>query len=368
MAAEKTYRAAAIGRTNKGGYGHGLHTCYQGIERVEFVAVADEDDEGRQAGQEATGAPRAYADYRQMLEREKPDIVSVCPRWTDCHLEMVSACLEAGAHVYCEKPMTWNLADGDRIIELAAQVKRKVAVAHQAVYLPRVQHLKRILAEGRIGRVEAIYAHGKQDRRGGGEDMIVLGTHLFNMMRFFAGDIAWMSAHVTDGGSELDVEHVRQAGEPVGPIAGDCVNSYFAFANGIAGFFDSRRYTEGGGMRYGMEIVGSQGRIALRGGAGSDLMIYPHPVLTPGQDDQVWLPLEEAADEPLPTGNQLAIIDLIEAAEQDRQPISSAADAVAALEMILGAYQAQISGARVAFPMQQRRHPLQVWQEGEHGG
>ena len=369
MAAEKTYRAAAIGRTNKGGYGHGLHIAYKGVERIEFVAVADEDEEGRLAGREATGAPQAYADYRDMLEREKPDIVSVCPRWTDCHLEMVGACLEAGAHVYCEKPMTWNLADGDRIVEQAARAGLKVAVAHQAVYLPRVQHLKKILAEGRIGQVEAIYAHGKQDRRGGGEDMIVLGTHLFNMMRFFAGDVAWMSSHVTDRGRELERGDVRQAGEPVGPIAGDCVNSYFSFASGAAGFFDSRRYTDGGdGMRYGMEIVGSQGRIALRGGSGSDLMVYPHPVFTPSQGDRVWLPLEEAADEPLPTGNQLAIIDLIEAAEEDRQPISSAADAVAALEMILGAYESQITGGRVAFPMLQRRHPLEVWQEGPNGG
>ena len=51
----KRYRAAAIGRTGKGGYGHGLHTAYKEVDQVEFVAVADEDDEGRATGQEATG-------------------------------------------------------------------------------------------------------------------------------------------------------------------------------------------------------------------------------------------------------------------------------------------------------------------------
>jgi len=72
------------------------------------------------------------------------------------------------------------------------------------------------------------------------------------------------------------------------------------------------------------------------------------------------------ADEPLSTGNDLAIVDLIDAVENDRQPISGARDAVAALEMILGAYEAQITGRRVHFPLQ-RRHPLLAWGEGFYG-
>ena len=72
--------------------------------RIEVVAVADEDAEERQAKQEELAAPRAYADWREMLEAEQPEVVTVGPRWTDCHLEMVLACLEVGAHVYCEKP------------------------------------------------------------------------------------------------------------------------------------------------------------------------------------------------------------------------------------------------------------------------
>ena len=199
----RRYRAAAIGRTGRGNYGHGLHLAYTDHPAVDFVAVADPDEEGRTKAQTETGAAAAYPDYREMLREQSPDIVSVCPRWTDCHLEMVIACLEAGAHVYCEKPMTWNLAEGDAIVFRAREAGLKVAVAHQAVYLPRIQGLRRILREGRIGEVQAIHAHGKQDRRGGGEDMIVLGTHLFNMMRFFVGDVRWMSAQVTVEGREL---------------------------------------------------------------------------------------------------------------------------------------------------------------------
>ena len=129
--------------------------------------MADPDEAGRLKAQRETSAPRAYADYQEMLRAEQPDIVSVCPRWTDCHLELVLACLEAGAHVYCEKPMTWNLEEGDQIVAEAAARKLKVVVAHQGVYLPRIQHLKNLLIQGRIGQVLSFHAHGKQDRRGG---------------------------------------------------------------------------------------------------------------------------------------------------------------------------------------------------------
>ena len=126
------YRGAAIGRTGKGNWGHGLHLGLLNHPRVDVVAVADEDEGERNNKQREMSAPRAYADWSDMIREEKPDIVSVGPRWTDCHLEMVLACLEAGAHVYCEKPMTWNLAEGDQIVDKARVTGKKVAVAHQS--------------------------------------------------------------------------------------------------------------------------------------------------------------------------------------------------------------------------------------------
>jgi len=362
----RRYKAAAIGRSGAGDYGHGLDIAYAGIDNVDFVAVADADETGRERARERNGSPRAYANYHDMLTEEAPDLVSVCPRWTDCHLEMVMACLEAGAHVYCEKPMTWNLADGDTIVTRADALSRKVAVAHQAVYLPRVQQLRKLLQDGRIGQIQQIHAHGKQDRRGGGEDMITLGTHLFNMMRYFAGDVRWMNGHVTVDGRELAVADVTEATEPVGPVAGDRIEAYYAFESGVAGFFESRRDQAGSSQRYGMEIVGSEGTISLRGGSGSDLMIYPYPVFRPAAAEQNWVPLEVLPDEPLATGNTLAIVDLIAAIEQDREPVSSARSAVAALEMIMGTYESQITGGRVELPMARRDHPLLAWQEREN--
>ena len=353
---QKTYRAAAIGHTGAGNFGHGLHIAYNNLDNVEFIAIADLDEAGREKAMADTGAARGYADYREMLDKEQLDIVSVCPRWVPEHLAMVTACLEAGCNVYCEKPMTMSLADGDEIVETARARGLKVAVAHQAVYLPATHAIKRMLADGKIGTVQAIYASGKQDHRGGGEDMIVLGTHLFNMMRFFVGDVAWMQSHVTINGKEVAHEDAEEPTEPVGPIAGDCINSYFAFKNGVSGFFSTRRNQAGSG-RYGMEIVGSDGIFSLRGDVANRLMVYPYPVLVPSNPEQEW----EAVDldnTPFSQGNELAIRDLVDAIENDRKPISAAEDAVAALEMILGAYESQLTGQRVPFPIANREHPL----------
>ena len=186
--------------------------------------------------------------------------------------------------------------------------------------------------------------------------MIVLGTHLFNMMRFFVGDVSWMQAHVTENGKEVTIDDARDATEPVGLIAGDCVNSYFAFESGVSGLFDSCKH-EVSGDYYGMEIIGDEGRISMRGGGGDSLVIYPHPCWSPADTSQKW-EVVQVDDTPFSSGNNLAVIDLIDAIENDRKPISAAEDAVAALEMILGAYESQLTGKRVSFPIANREHPL----------
>src|SRR5687767_12089453 len=99
------YRVAVIGRTGRGDYGHGLDIVWKEVENATIVAVADEDEKGRNEAAKRLGVKNTYADYRQMLEKERPQIVSVCPRFVDCHRDMLLACSEYGSHVFMEKPM-----------------------------------------------------------------------------------------------------------------------------------------------------------------------------------------------------------------------------------------------------------------------
>ena len=113
------------------------------------------------------GIPKSYGSYEELLADPEIDAV-YNPLPNHLHVPWTIEAARSGKHVLCEKPIALTLADGDQMVQLAAEKRLKVAVAHQAVYLPRIQQLKLMLEEGIIGQIETIHATGKQDRRGGG--------------------------------------------------------------------------------------------------------------------------------------------------------------------------------------------------------
>ena len=103
-------RAAVIGRTGRGDYGHALDEVWLELPGVELVAVADDNKVGLAKSASKLKVDKAYADYRQMLDEIKPDLVAIAPRWLDQHRDMVVAAAERGIHMYLEKPLARSLA------------------------------------------------------------------------------------------------------------------------------------------------------------------------------------------------------------------------------------------------------------------
>src|SRR5262249_54515508 len=158
---------------------------------------------------------------RQMLDKERPHLVSVADRWLDSHRDMVIACAEAGASIFLEKPFARTLAEADEMVTACERHHVKLAIAHQTQYSPRLQRVRELIAAGRLGDVLELRARGKEDSRGGGQDLMVLGTHLMDLMRFLVGDPAWCFARVWQGGKLVAKSDVREGGEGMGPVAGD---------------------------------------------------------------------------------------------------------------------------------------------------
>src|SRR5262249_22049065 len=248
-----------IGRTGRGNYGHGLDVVWKAIDNVEIVAVADEDAKGRAAAAERLKAKKAYADFRQMLEKEKPHIVSVADRWLDRDKDMVVACAESGASIFLEKPMCRTLEEADAMVEACQRHHVKLAIAHQTRYSPRLRRVKELITEGRVGDLLELRGRGKEDARGGGQDLMVLGTHIMDLMRFLAGDPRWCFARVAQDGKPVTREQVREGGEGMGPAAGDRIFAQYGFDNGIVGTFGTHRARHGAGSRFGLHVLGTRG-------------------------------------------------------------------------------------------------------------
>ena len=368
-AGHKKYRIGVIGHTGRGNYGHGLDTVWRAFDDAEVVAVADPDDQGRRQAKERTGARRDYRDYRSMLEKEKLDIVAIAPRWLDQRAAMTRAAAEAGCHIFHEKAFAASLTDADRMVAAVERNRVKVQMAHQMRTSPFVIRVKAMIEAGEIGMIQEVRGRGKEDRRAGGEDLVVLGSHICDMMRYFLGDPEWAFSHVTEDGKEVGRGQVREATEPVGPVAGNQIAAVFGFAGGIHAYFGSKASDRTDRKRFGLRIYGSQGVIHLPND------VYPRGqpwiLRSPG-----WLPDETRRWEPIeakpPTssrfradsrtlGNALLVADLLEAIEQDRKPACSEQDGRWTIEMITSVYQSQKTGARVDLPLEDRRHPLHTW-------
>ena len=197
------YRAAVIGRTGRGDYGHGLDVAMLGHPNLTVVAVADDDPKGLAAAAKRLGVDRAYDDYRAMLDREKPQFVAVAPRWVDCHKAMILDCAERGIHVFSEKPLAPDLAQADAIVSACERAHVKLAIAFQSRYGPRYERVRELIGSGAIGEVLELRGRGKEDQRGGGEDLMVLGPHIMDLIRGLLGDASWCFARVTDGGKPI---------------------------------------------------------------------------------------------------------------------------------------------------------------------
>ena len=366
------YKAAIIGHTGQGNYGHGLDVVYADMPEVEVVAVADPDPEGLAAASERIGAARSYADFREMLAQEEVDLVNVCPRVVTPHAEMAIAAAESGAKgIFCEKPVAATLAEADAILAACEQRNVRIAVAHRRAN-PYEQHAKKLVDSGEIGQLQVLRGRGKWDHRAGAEDLAVLGPHMMDSMRYFAGsDVVWAHAHIAQDGREITLDDVREGNEGIGPIAGNSLAAYYVFANGVTAHFESQPGDTAARVNsrwFGFEAHGSEGIIALRNSPNGEMYIHRHGMFIPDGEvpwQRVLLDEWEAVPEGDRThhSNMQIARELIQAIEEDRDVVeaSSGQDARAALEMVMAVHESHRLKGRVEFPLANRENPYEVW-------
>lgn len=216
------YRAAIIG-TGKSVSNH-LNAFRALGERVELVAAVDLDEARVKAICAANNIPRWYTDTERMLEIEQPDLVHIItPPAT--HKALSIASLEAGAWVFCEKPLCASLAEFDEITEAEKRTGRYVTTVFQWRFGSAAKHVKRLIETQALGRPLVgvcntlwyrnqdyydVVWRGKWKTELGGPT-ITLGVHLTDLFLWLMGDWQELTAMAGTLDRRIEVEDVSMA-------------------------------------------------------------------------------------------------------------------------------------------------------------
>jgi len=120
-------------------------------ENVQIKCVCDMNAEKAEEFARKYKADRIETDYRKVVSSDDIDIVIIAT-YPDSHLEILSACVQNGKHVVCEKPIATNYADGEKIVRLVKENPQcKVLVGHILRHNETYQTIAKMIQEGAIG-------------------------------------------------------------------------------------------------------------------------------------------------------------------------------------------------------------------------
>ncbi|MCF3642695.1 Gfo/Idh/MocA family oxidoreductase [Rhizobium sp. TRM95111] len=132
------------------------------VERPRLVHLAEANADLAQARAREFGFARATADWRDLLADPEVDVISVTTP-NQFHADMAIAALEAGKHVWCEKPMAPAFADAERMLNAAFSAGRIAIMGYNYIQNPVIRHIRTLLDEGAIGTVNHVRVEMDED-------------------------------------------------------------------------------------------------------------------------------------------------------------------------------------------------------------
>jgi len=361
QAAERPLTVGVIGHTGQGNYGHGEDTVWLKIPQTKVVAVADADPKGLADAAQRLGGVKAYADYKVMLAETKPDIAAICARHIHEHRDMIVAAVGAGVKgIYIEKPFVRTLAEADETVKLCAEKGVRLAIAHRNRYHPVIDVVKQLVASGEIGELKEVRVRGKQDHRGGGLDLWVLGGHGFNLATLFTGAAISCEATILVEGRPATKADIRPGDEGVGLIVGDEIHARYETRSGIPLYFDSKKGTPAKGTPFGARLIGTKGVISLQIDEEPLAILERDGVKTPITTAGIGKPEHIKDIKQVNGGHHGAVRDLLAAIAEKREPLCGPEAGRETVELTLAVFASFVAdGKKVALPLAGRAHPLQ---------
>ncbi|HZK26841.1 MAG TPA: Gfo/Idh/MocA family oxidoreductase [Thermoclostridium sp.] len=170
---------------------------YKNITDVEFVAVCDSNEEFVKEVAEVEGFKSYYIDYRDMLEKENLDFISICTP-NVLHYPIAVKALDKGIHVHCEKPIAMNAVEAQLMVDAKNRSGKKLMIALNNRFTSHAWFVKRYAEEGLFGDIYHVRCGWKRLRGipgkggwftnkelSGGGPLIDLGVHFIDLVMYF---------------------------------------------------------------------------------------------------------------------------------------------------------------------------------------
>ena len=348
----KTYRAALVGCSRMGAfidnevvgspriippYSHAAG--YTACERTDLVACSDVRPEMMEAVGERYDVPkeRHYTDYKELIEKERPDIVSVATQ-PEQRAEIVIHAVENGVKaIYAEKAMAASLEECDRMVEAVERHGVAFNLGTNRRWNAGYDTMKGVIDSGELGDLKSLIIYNSAT-------LFNSASHSFDLILRLNNDhaVAWVQAHLPDGDEALDGDILREDPNAEGIIQ---------FENGV------KAYALLSGRGYELEAICEEGTITAYND-GLDWRLRRSVSLDPqgrkGTQEDRFPDYEKAS-------STLRLVeDLVHALDTGEPTRGGVRVARAGTEMIFAFIEShRRGGARVTLPLQDCRLQLQ---------
>lgn len=318
--------------------------------QLEIVAVCDIVPE-KMSGLDLPSGTRKYTDHKELLEKEKPQLVAVATE-SGKHAAIAIDCIEAGCNVIIEKPIALSLGDADRIISLAREKGVLVCINHQNRFNKAVQYIRSAIESKRFGRLFYGTAHIRWNRdqdyylqapwRGTWEQdggaLMNQCIHNIDLLRWLMGNEIEEVFAYTD-----NLNHPYVESEDLGL-------ALVRFKNGSYGVIEGTTTVYPKNLEETLYIFGENATVKAGGKSVNTIEEWR---FSDGLDDSE--SIKTACHEDPPNiygyGHTPLYADMIDAIKTGREPYVSGEDGRRALELVLAIYRSAYEGRPVKLPL-----------------
>ncbi|THF75219.1 Gfo/Idh/MocA family protein [Cohnella fermenti] len=236
---------------------------------VDVVAIGQSNQAKAERYANELGVPKAYGNYMELLQDNEIEVIHNCTP-NHLHYEINRQALLHGKHLLSEKPLTLTSAEAKELYELAASASLITGLNYNYRQFPMVQHLKGMVKDEDLGRVNLIRGSYLQDwllhetdynwrmepRYGGTTRAISdIGSHLFDLVQYITGlrfsevladsSIVWPTRYRSSVAKESFQRRAEGELEPVDIVTEDYCSVLVKFAGGARGVFTVSQVSPG---------------------------------------------------------------------------------------------------------------------------